>query len=103
MNMPIMKWISPYYKKDPVFLTVVVDGHRRKKIDQLYKEKQLNYPVLIGNQRISSQYKIDRFPTTYFLDQKGRVVSKDSGFLSPIGFWWRGVWINLYRWFKPAP
>ncbi len=98
-NISVFRLIQGSYNDDPIFLSVVSDGHRLARIRQIKKEKKINYPILLGSPKIVKDYKVNRFPTTYFIDKKGRIASKDSGFLTPIGIWWRSLWIAVRAWF----
>lgn len=100
MNMPMMRLVAPNYRQDPVLLTVVTDGHRRNAVRAIVEKKKLNYPVLLGSQKLARAFRISKYPTTYFIDKRGRVSSKDSGVITPFGFWTRSLWLRVKGWFR---
>ena len=95
-NIPVLKWMASSYRTNPVFLTVVQDSKNLKKILEIYRLRKLNYPVLLAQTSMLRNYRVSQFPTTYFIDRNGRVFSKDVGFISPIGFWWR-TWASTIK------
>ncbi|HRE91599.1 MAG TPA: TlpA disulfide reductase family protein [Myxococcota bacterium] len=44
------------------------------------------YPVLLGNDKIRSAYKIESFPTHYILDEEGRITSQSAGYTTTLGY-----------------
>jgi thiol-disulfide isomerase/thioredoxin len=50
-------------------------------VSSFAKEQGINYPVVIGNQDIATQYGgIEGIPTTFVIDGDGKIVSKHVGF-----------------------
>lgn len=95
VNIPTFRWLHSSYNKDPIFLSVVADSQRINTIKALKQNKQINYPILLAKPHILRDYRIQKYPTTYFIDAKGRIAAKDAGYLSPIGLWWRSFWVRL--------
>ncbi len=95
-NMPVLKWMASAYQKDPVLLSVVQDSHNLKKIREIQRAKGISYPILLATRAMLKSYRVSQFPTTYFIDKHGRVFSKDVGFITPFGFWWRS-WISSIK------
>ena len=62
-----------------------VDVREESQIVQSYVETHnIGYPVLLDTQgRIAKIYRVNGFPTTYFLDANGRMVAKHIGALTP--------------------
>lgn len=94
MNIPLLNTLASHYKKDPVLVSVVADSQNLNKINSIYKEKNISYPVLLADQKILREYKINTFPTTYFINSSGMIGLRDSGLLSPFGLWWRILWLR---------
>lgn len=50
-------------------------------VKQFMERFKINYPVVMGNQRIANEFGgIRAIPTTFVLDREGRIVSKHVGF-----------------------
>jgi peroxiredoxin len=88
-NIPLFNLIAPYYQKDPIFLAVAVDGQNRHKVAAVAEDKGITYPVLLGSPKIGRQYRVSKYPSTYFINEQGRITAQDSGFLTPLGLWWK--------------
>ncbi|TNE45181.1 MAG: TlpA family protein disulfide reductase [Deltaproteobacteria bacterium] len=99
-NIPMLKVLASSYKNNPVLLSVVQDGHNVREIRKILKAKGINYPILRGTGSMVKSYKVSQFPTTYFIDKKGRISSKDTGYITPIGFWWRGLVSTVKGWWS---
>lgn len=98
-NIPMLRYLASSYKDNPVLLSIVQDGHNVRAIRNIVKNRKINYPILRGTTSVIRNYKVGQFPTTYFIDKKGRISSKDTGYITPIGFWWRGVANTVKGWF----
>jgi len=48
-------------------------------------------PVMLGDASVGDNYKIEAFPTVYFIDAKGEVRSSSMGYISTLGLWVRSV------------
>jgi len=81
-----MPWFVDLQKKygndGLVILGVAMDDSEAPKIAQFTSEMGVNYPVLLGTDRVSEQYgNVEFLPTTFYIDREGRIVSKDTGLL----------------------
>jgi len=75
-------------------LVVALDWESVQEIQDYAKEHELNVPILLGDATIAGDWKIRGFPTYYVLDDQHRVVSRDFGYSTQLGLWWRS-------WFAP--
>lgn len=48
-------------------------------------------PVLLGDQATADNYKIEAFPTFYFIDAEGRVTSTATGYSTTAGLFFRSL------------
>lgn len=64
---------------DQAMLTVVADGDDRERIRAFASEHELKYPILLGNEAVLRAYHVGAFPTTYFVDPRGRVAGHTVG------------------------
>jgi thiol-disulfide isomerase/thioredoxin len=59
---------------------ISLDREGDKVVAPFVKENKMNYPVLIGNDAVSSAYGgIRGIPTTFIVDREGRIVKKYVG------------------------
>lgn len=97
-NIPMLRYLASSYRHDPVLLSVVQDGHNVAEIQRIQKAKGIQYPILRANAGMIATYQVSQYPTTYFLDTKGRISSKDVGLITPFGFWMRITLMSIQRW-----
>jgi len=81
-----MPWFVDLQKKygndGLVILGVAMDDSEAPKIAQFTSELGVNYPVLLGTDKVSEQYgNVQFLPTTFYIDREGRIVGKDTGLL----------------------
>lgn len=53
---------------------------------------EINVPIVMGDSKITEDWQIFGFPSYYVLDRDLRVVSKDFGYSTQLGLWWR-TWL----------
>jgi len=56
-----------------------------------WQSKEISVPVLLGNSQIASDWNIYAFPTYYVLNSELQVVSRDLGYSTLAGLWWRSL------------
>ncbi len=70
-------------------IVVALDWENEEDIREYAKKHELNVPVLIGDAKIMSDWQVFGFPTYYVLDDQHAVVSRDFGYSTQLGLWWR--------------
>jgi peroxiredoxin len=81
-----MPWFVDLQKKygndGLVVLGVAMDDSDTPKIAQFASEMGVNYPVLLGTDKVSEQYgNVQFLPTTFYIDREGRIIGKGTGLL----------------------
>jgi len=66
-------------------LIVALDYQSVAEVEEFLSEHSLDYPVLLGDRRWSSAYKVTAFPSYYVIDSGGRVVSRSMGYSTMLG------------------
>ena len=64
---------------DEALVTVVADANDRARLERFVREHQLKYPVLLGTREVIESYKIEAFPTNYYVDPAGMLKDKTVG------------------------
>lgn len=64
---------------DEALVTVVADSKDRARLARFIREHQLEYPVLLGTPELLENYKIEAFPTNYYVDRAGLLRDKTVG------------------------
>lgn len=64
---------------DEVLLSVVADSEDTAALQSFIREHGINYPVLLGNADAIRAYRVEAFPTNYYLDAAGKIRGTDVG------------------------
>lgn len=81
-----MPWFVDLQKKygndGLVVVGIAMDDTETDKIAQFASEMGVNYPVLLGTDKVSEQYgNVEYLPTSFYIDRQGRIVGKGTGLL----------------------
>jgi len=79
-----MPWLVDLQKQyGPDGLTIVgvaMDDTDPQKIAQFASEMGVNYPVLLGTNKVSEEYgDVEYLPTTFYINRQGKIVGKVAG------------------------
>jgi len=74
-------------------IIVALDWKTKEEVTDFINEHELDFPVLLGNQRWQQEYKIKGFPSYYVLDKKGDVLSRSMGYSSALGMLRRSIYM----------
>jgi thiol-disulfide isomerase/thioredoxin len=81
-----MPWLVELQKKyRPQGLQVIgvaMDDSEEKTIASFTHKMGVNYPILIGTEKVADLYGIDGLPTSFFIDRTGRILEHEMGMLS---------------------
>jgi peroxiredoxin len=71
-----------YFNDGLVILGIAMDDTDTPKIAQFASEMGVNYPVLLGTDKVSEEYgNVEFLPTSFYIDREGRIVGKGTGLL----------------------
>jgi len=68
---------------------VALDWQHENEVREYAEKHSLNVPVALGDAKITEDWKVFGFPTYYVLDSQQRIVSRDFGYSTQLGLWWR--------------
>ncbi len=75
-----------------VFL-VALDYESREEVNTFLQKIGVDFPVILGNEALQVAFKVDAYPTYYFLDKAGTVRFGSVGYSSWIGLKLRSFFI----------
>ena len=83
VEMPWFVELQKKYGNDGlVILGVAMDDSETPKIAQFASEMGVNYPVLLGTDKVSEEYgNVEFLPTSFYIDREGKIVGKGEGLL----------------------
>ena len=81
-----MPWFVDLQKKygneGLVVLGIAMDDSDNAKIAEFASQMGVNYPVLLGTDKVSEQYgNVQFLPTTFYINREGRIIGKGTGLL----------------------
>ena len=68
---------------------IALDYESKQSVTEFAERHELPAPVLLGASKTGRDYKIKGYPTYYVLDRDGVIVSRDLGYTTKLGLWWR--------------
>ena len=81
-----MPWFVDLQKKygtdGLVILGVAMDDSETPKIAEFASEMGVNYPVLLGTDKVAEDYgNVEFLPTSFYIDREGKIIGKGTGLL----------------------
>jgi thiol-disulfide isomerase/thioredoxin len=73
-------------------LAVALDWQNVDEVRQYVERHEIDLPVLLGGQSVTTNWKIYAFPTYYVLDSERHIRRRDLGYSTQLGLWWR-TWL----------
>ena len=64
---------------DQVVLSIVADSDDAEHVRQVMADEHIRYPVLLGTAEVLRAFRVDTFPTNYYIDRQGRITSHTVG------------------------
>lgn len=77
---------------DTNVLSVALEYEDLQDVRGFVDEHNVDYPVLLGDRDMVKSWNISAFPTTYILDEEGKIAHSMVGFTTGFGFRWR-LWL----------
>lgn len=78
LNSQLLNWLGiPFYS--------IEEGEDLSKLKEYISQKEISFPVLIGNEKLIQELEIRGYPTYIFINQNSEKVFFDEGYLTPFG------------------
>lgn len=71
---------------------VALSWRDRNELVAYRREHDLSVPIVLGTQGLANAYRVEAFPTYYFIDRQGIIRSRSRGYATYLGLWWRSFW-----------
>ena len=86
---PQLRWFERWFGQSSPLVLIALDYQSPAEVAAWARAHDIKAPVLLGNPQLAGDYRIRGYPTYYVLDSLGRVASRDFGFSTLAGLWWR--------------
>lgn len=81
MSIPYVEMLYEKYKDNENFVILGINAQEDKDtILKFLKKQKMSYPILLGDRKVLSGYRIVSIPKFVIIDKKGNVYSEYSGF-----------------------
>jgi peroxiredoxin len=80
----LMDFEKRYQSRGFVVIGVSMDSDGWKSVKPWLKEKKVNYPIVIGNDELGKQYRLDAMPLSVLVDRDGRIADVHSGLVNKL-------------------
>jgi peroxiredoxin len=78
----LMEFAGKYRDKGLAVIGVSMDEDGWKSVRPFLREKQINYPVVIGTEQLAQKYGgVEAMPLTYLIDRQGKIAAKHVGLM----------------------
>ncbi|MGB1298141.1 MAG: TlpA family protein disulfide reductase [Psychrobium sp.] len=61
---------------------IALDWETREQVKVFQQEHEFDHPILLGDHHIKQQWRVDAYPSYYFVDRNGNISSKDRGLVT---------------------
>lgn len=73
-------------KKDDINVVAIALSYDSVgEVEAFVADKELTFPVLLGNSQVMNQYQVNAFPSYYVFDPQGHITSKSQGYSTELG------------------
>lgn len=89
-SIPAVEKLYEQYKDDEDFVVLGINLQEDKDtILKFMKKQKMNYPVLLSDKKVISNYKISSIPRFFIIDKNGEIYNKYVGFAPGVEELWQ--------------
>ena len=90
LSIPYVEKLYEQYKDNENFVVLGINLQESKDdITKFMKKQKMNYPVLLSDNKVISNYKISSIPRFFLIDKNGDVYNKYVGFAPGVEELWQ--------------
>jgi thiol-disulfide isomerase/thioredoxin len=86
-----LSWLKSHAADSVEVVSVAMSFESRDEVQRFVQANQVNFPVLLADEAVASQFRVRAYPTVYFLDSNGRIKNSVVGYSTTAGLWLRAV------------
>jgi thiol-disulfide isomerase/thioredoxin len=84
-----VSWVRSLVGERARVLSVVASYRSVAEVESSVKEHGLDFPVLLADDATTERFKVEAFPSVFFLDADGRIKHSAAGYTTTVGLLWR--------------
>ena len=92
-ELPSVRGVARNLQPDEVLLAIVEDADDLEAVRRYASDHDLTYPILLGTPEAIRGYRVNAFPTNYFINGDGTISSSTVGLSTRIGMTLR-LWLT---------
>ena len=81
LSQPSLEAFHKLHPEIPITL-IALDWETPQEVLEYQQKHEFDLPIYLGNSSFKSQWQVDAYPSYYFVDQEGKVKSKDRGLVT---------------------
>lgn len=85
VSMPNLQDFYDKHNQEVNVLAIALSYESQEEVTEFMSQKAYTFDAVLGDNSVAQKFKIQGFPTYYFLDENNKVVSKSMGYTSEIG------------------
>ena len=90
LSIPYVEKLYEQYKDNEDFVVLGINLQESKEdITKFMKKQKMNYPILLSDNKVISNYKIASIPRFFIIDRNGEIYNKYVGFAPGVEELWQ--------------
>ena len=90
LSIPYVEKLYEQYKDNEDFVVLGINLEESKEdITKFMKKQKMNYPILLSDKKVISNYKIASIPRFFLIDRNGEIYNKYVGFAPGVEELWQ--------------
>jgi peroxiredoxin len=85
LELPSLRGLAQHLAPDEVLVAVVEDSTDVEAVRRFAREHELSYPILLGSPEVIRAYRVNAFPTNYFVNGDGTIAGSTVGLSTRLG------------------
>ncbi|MCX7997737.1 MAG: TlpA family protein disulfide reductase [Leptospiraceae bacterium] len=81
----LVKWNEKILSFFGISFYSIEEGENLEKLREYVRERDVTFPVLLGNEKLIQELGIRGYPTYIFINKNSEKVFFDEGYLTPVG------------------
>jgi thiol-disulfide isomerase/thioredoxin len=84
-----VSWLRALVGERAHVISIASQYEQRSEVETFVREREVDYPVLLGGRAASRRYGVRAYPTFFFLNAEGQIKHAAVGYTTMFGLVWR--------------